>query len=102
MQKNDICEGLVAGLGTDGEGIINIDGVTAFVPFCLEGESVAFKILKVNGGVAYGKIEKITVPSENRVTPPCPVFYKCGGCDIQHMNYSSQLAFKRESVKRTL
>ncbi len=102
MQKNDICEGLVAGLGTDGEGIINVDGVTVFVPFCLEGERFAFKILKVNGGVAYGKIEKITVPSENRVAPPCPVFYKCGGCDIQHMNYASQLAFKRESVKRAL
>lgn len=102
MQKNGVYEGLVVGLGTDGEGIINVDGVTAFVPFCLTGERVSFKALKVKGNVAYGKTEKILSPSEHRVVPPCPVFYKCGGCDLQHMDYWAQLDFKRESVERAL
>ena len=58
MQKNIEYEGLVEGLGTDGEGIIKIEGTTAFVPFCLVGERVRFKALKVKGNIAYGKLVK--------------------------------------------
>lgn len=102
MEKNKIYQGVVEGLGTDGEGIIKVDGTTAFVPFCLVGEEVTFKALKVKDSVAYGKLESVKNPSPSRVNPPCPVFYKCGGCDIQHMDYAAQLAYKRESVKATL
>ena len=43
LHKNEIYEGLVEGMGTDGEGIIRIDGTTAFVPFCVIGAKVKFK-----------------------------------------------------------
>lgn len=102
MVKNEICKGVVSGLGTNGEGIIKCEGTTAFVPFCLVGEEVEFKALKVKDSVVYGKAEKIKAPSPERVEPPCPVFYKCGGCDVQHMSYRAQLAFKKEAVKTTL
>ena len=102
MEKNKIYDGQVAALGTDGEGIISVNGTTAFVPFCLVGEEVSFKVLKVKGNIAYGKIENIKSKSAVRVNPPCPVFTKCGGCDIQHMNYAAQLGFKRNSVATTL
>ncbi len=102
MEKNGIYEGRVAALGTDGEGIINIEGTTAFVPFCLVGEEVSFKALKVKGNIAYGKLETVKTEAYCRTNPPCPVFYKCGGCDIQHMDYPAQLAFKRDSVATAL
>ena len=102
MQKNGIYKGLVEGLGTEGEGIIKCDGTTAFVPFCLVGERVQFKALKVGGNVAYGKIEKLETTAYCRVNPPCPVFGKCGGCALQHMDYGEQLAFKRGLVKNAL
>ncbi|MDE7083423.1 MAG: 23S rRNA (uracil(1939)-C(5))-methyltransferase RlmD [Clostridia bacterium] len=102
MEKNGIYEGTVTALGTDGEGIINIEGTTAFVPFCLVGEKISFKALKVKGNIAYGKIEKVLKAAPERVNAPCPVFAKCGGCDIQHMNYAAQLAFKRDTVAAAL
>lgn len=102
MIKNGEYEGLVEGLGTDGEGIIKKEGATVFVPFCLVGERVRFKVLKVKGNIAYGKLLNILSPSDKRVSPPCPVFGKCGGCDLQHMDYSAQLDFKRESVSSAL
>ena len=52
MEKNGIYEGRVEGLGSDGEGIIKYEGATVFVPFCLVGEKVRFKALKVKGNVA--------------------------------------------------
>lgn len=102
MQKNCITEGEVLALGTEGEGIIKSGGTTAFVPFCLVGERVRFKVLKVKGNVAYGKVEEVLSFSPDRVEAPCPVFKKCGGCDIQHINYFAQLSFKRGLVESAL
>ena len=102
LHKNEEYEGLVEGIGTEGEGIIKIEGTTVFVPFCVVGERVKFKVLKVKGNIAYGKLVSVISPSKNRVVPRCPVFTKCGGCDIQHIEYSAQLEFKRTTVKSAL
>lgn len=102
MKKNEIYEGIVSGYGTEGEGIISLNGTTAFVPFCLIGEKLSFKVLKTDGKIAYGKAEKIIDASEKRVAPPCPVFGKCGGCALQHMKYEEQLEFKRQTVLTAL
>lgn len=102
MEKNCVYCGIVGGVGTDGEGIIRVGEEVAFVPFCLVGEEVDFKVLKSGKGVSYGKAEKISNFSLDRVNPPCPLFYKCGGCDVQHMNYAAQLNFKKEVVSAAL
>lgn len=103
MQKNSICRGVVASLGSEGEGVIDlISGERAFVPGCIEGEEVEFSALSVKGGVVYGKLTKVITPSPLRVEPPCPVFGKCGGCQLQHMSYSAQLSFKRTLVQNCL
>ncbi len=103
MQKNGKYTGAVASLGSEGEGVINLTGgERAFVPGCIPGEEAEFTALKVKGNVAYGKLEKVLSPSPERVAPLCPVFLKCGGCQLQHMNYSAQLAFKRGIVESCL
>ena len=102
LYKNEEYEGIVDGMGTDGEGIIKIDGTTAFVPFCVTGEKVKFKVLKVKNYIAYGKLVEIIIPSVVRVAARCPVFTKCGGCDIQHVDYDYQLYFKSNLVENTL
>ncbi|MCD8372597.1 MAG: 23S rRNA (uracil(1939)-C(5))-methyltransferase RlmD [Clostridia bacterium] len=102
MVKNEEYTGTVCGLGTDGEGIINTEGVTVFVPYCLIGEEVRFKVLSVKGKIAYGKVLKVVSPSPDRVTPRCGVFEKCGGCSLQHMAYNAQLAFKGKTVQNAL
>ncbi|MBD5632695.1 MAG: 23S rRNA (uracil(1939)-C(5))-methyltransferase RlmD [Clostridia bacterium] len=102
MEKNGIYEGVVTALGTEGEGIINSEGTTVFVPFCITGESVRFKALKVKGNIAYGKLESVLNAAYSRTNPPCPVFEKCGGCALQHLNYEAQLEFKRSTVSNAL
>ncbi len=102
MQKNDLIEVRCEGLGSNGEGIARCDGVTVFVPCFLPGEKASVRILKVKDTVAYGKVEELHVPAEDRVRPKCPVFARCGGCQLQHMRYRSQLRFKTELVKTAL
>jgi len=102
MEKNKEYIGEVLSLGSEGEGVINCGGVNVYVPFCLVGERVGFKVLKVDKKAAYGKLTRIYAPSNERVTPACPQFLRCGGCQLQHAAYSAQLKFKAENVKRCL
>ena len=102
MEKNLEYKGEVLSLGSEGEGVIKLDGQTAFVPFCLAGEKVSFKVLKAGGSVAFGKLTEVHTLSEHRVAPECPYFEKCGGCQLQHADYPTQLDFKRSSVESCL
>ncbi|MBR2341526.1 MAG: 23S rRNA (uracil(1939)-C(5))-methyltransferase RlmD [Clostridia bacterium] len=102
MEKNDILCAITEGLGSNGEGVIRHEGVTFFVPACLPGEKVRFKVLKIKGNIGYGKVEEILTPAEERVRPKCPAFLRCGGCRLQHVEYSAQLALKGDMVKDCL
>ncbi len=47
-------------------------------------------------------ITEIHQRSPLRVSAPCPVFGSCGGCQLQHMDYSTQLTWKRDVVGHLL
>ena len=102
IEKNNIICAVTTGIGTNGEGIIRHEGVTFFVPACLPGEKVRFKVLKIKGNIGYGKAEEILTPAEERVREKCPVFTKCGGCCLQHLDYPAQLLHKSGVVKDAL
>ncbi len=102
MEKNVEYIGEVLSLGSEGEGVINCGGATAFVPFCLPGERVSFKALKVTGSAVYGRLTEVHTLSPDRATPECPEFGRCGGCQLQHMDYGLQLKYKKQSVERCL
>ena len=102
IEKNDILCAVAEGIGSNGEGIIKHDGVTFFVPACLPGEKVRFKVLKIKGNIGYGKVEEILTPAEERVREKCPVALKCGGCCLQHLDYAVQLTHKATVVKDAL
>ena len=102
MQKNQIYTSVATGYGTEGEAVFIAENTPVFVPYCIDGESAEIKILAVKGGAAYGKCERILNASPQRVQPACPLFEKCGGCQLQHMQYSAQLDFKTNLVKNAL
>src|SRR5699024_165580 len=56
------------------------------------------KVVRVNKNFGYGKLLSIESKSDARVEPPCNVFFRCGGCQIQHMTYEAQLEMKRNNV----
>lgn len=47
-------------------------------------------------------ITEIHEPSPLRIQAPCPIFGTCGGCQLQHMRYEAQLAWKRAAVGQLL
>lgn len=99
VEKNQTYTLSITDIGTNGEGIGRIDGYTVFVEGALPEEVIKVLIVKTKKHFGYGKLLEILEPSPHRVTPACPVAAKCGGCQLQHLSYEGQLAFKTKKVK---
>ncbi len=99
VEKNGEYIGKVVNIGSNGEGIVNYNGDTVFAPYCLPCEEIKFKVLKVSSKAIFGKVVDIIKPSPYRIEPKCKFFYKCGGCQLQHIEYQKQLEFKKDNIK---
>ncbi|MDX8046821.1 23S rRNA (uracil(1939)-C(5))-methyltransferase RlmD [Gracilibacillus sp. S3-1-1] len=102
VQKNQTIELTFEDITHEGDGVGKIDGYPLFVPYGLPGEKAEVKVVKVKKNFGFGRLIKVTEESEHRVTPPCDVFYQCGGCQLQHMSYEMQMDMKRNQVQNAL
>ena len=93
---------LVYDYGMNGEGVTKVNDIVTLVPYALKDEEIELDIVKSYGNYNLAKLTKINKESKNRTIPPCPYFYQCGGCDLQHMVYFEQLYFKSLLVKKTI
>lgn len=93
---------LIERIGIYGEGIARLKGMTVFADGALPDETVTIKLTTVKKSYAKGELLTIKEPSPHRTTPPCPVFGRCGGCQLQHLDYEGQLAMKRQRVADAL
>lgn len=84
--------------GYEGEGVAKPDGFPIFVPGALKGEKVKIIIVKLSKNHGFGKLIEVLEPSLERVESVCPIYKRCGGCQLQHMSYEGQLRFKKNRV----
>ena len=102
LKKNDLFELTIEDLGNDGEGIGRYNGFTFFVKDAVPGDVIRARALKFKKNYGYARVEEILVASADRVAPRCPVARQCGGCQLQHLSYERQLAYKQEKIKNCL
>jgi 23S rRNA (uracil1939-C5)-methyltransferase len=102
VKKNDIVEISIEDIGTDGEGIGKYEGYTLFVKDTVVGDQALVKVMKAGKTYGFAKLMELLKPSDVRVTPKCQIASRCGGCQLQHMDYSSQLIYKENKVKNCL
>jgi 23S rRNA (uracil1939-C5)-methyltransferase len=92
-------------LASGGDGIAFSNGQAVFIPFSIPGERLLCEITEENRDFLRAEILENLSPSPDRVEAPCPLFGVCGGCELQHVEYSRQLALKgqifAESLSRT-
>ena len=98
LEKNAECVVTIENFGANGEGVARLDGYAVFVPYSLPGETVRVRIVKAKNGYAFAKVVEVVEPSPLRRSAECPVFYKCGGCNLQHIKYGEQLKIKSSAV----
>lgn len=82
-------------LADDGRGIARIDGKVCFVDGALPGETLEVTRRKRRRRHDEAGVETIVEASPDRVEPGCEFFGYCGGCTLQHLASSSQIAFKQ-------
>ncbi|RAS80905.1 23S rRNA (uracil(1939)-C(5))-methyltransferase RlmD [Priestia endophytica] len=85
-------------LGINGEGVGYFKKQVVFVPGALPNEEVIAEITNVKPKFAEGRVKRIRKMSDDRVKAPCPIYEKCGGCQLQHLSYEGQLKAKRDIV----
>ncbi|MEK3706285.1 23S rRNA (uracil(1939)-C(5))-methyltransferase RlmD [Paenibacillus sp. FSL R7-0198] len=98
VSKNEETVIDIIGMNHDGEGVGRANGYTLFVQGALPGETVRVRVMKTKKQYGYAKLLEIVKASPDRVSAPCPIYDQCGGCQIQHMSYTGQLAWKRQLV----
>ncbi len=78
------------------------DGRTVLLSDVLPGEEVEYRIKKERRGVVEGEVTEIITSSPLRISPLCPLYGKCGGCDFQTVSPSSSASLKEGIVKDNL
>ena len=102
VEKNKIYRAAITSYSTEGMGMARIQDMVVFVPGTAAGDQCDIRITRVASRMAYGRAERIVVPSKHRITPACPLAGKCGGCCWQHITYEEELRAKQQKVADAL
>jgi 23S rRNA (uracil1939-C5)-methyltransferase len=92
----------IQGLAAGGWGVGRHEGRVVFVPLTAPGDVIRCAVAEDRGRFAFGTVVDLVGPSPVRVSAPCPVFGRCGGCQWQHIRYERQLEAKRDILADAL
>ena len=98
LRKNQELDCAVEGCTSEGLGVARVEGRAVFVQDALPGEKCRIRILKAGRSAVYAKVTERFGDSPLRVTPDCPHYGRCGGCDWRHVSYEGELGFKLQRV----
>ena len=105
MQENII---EIKSLDMDARGVGHIEnedgspGKVVFVEGALPGERVSFVTFKKKKNWEAARMTALHRESSLRVTPKCKHFDYCGGCSMQHLEPSAQVAIKQRVLEDNL
>ena len=92
----------IESLNHQGLGITRVNDKVTFVEQALPGETVDIKVTEEKKKYNLAKIQTIIEKNPNRIEPICPYYEECGGCDFGHVNYKTELKYKKEKVENIL
>lgn len=98
LKIGDRVELEVVDIAFGGEGVARVEDFVVFVFFVLVGERAEVEITEVKKNFARARLQRILLPSPDRVAPQCRYYGDCGGCQYQHISYPRQLAIKRKQI----
>ena len=94
--------GVIESLDHEARGITRFEGKTVFVEGALPGECVEYTSYRTKPTYDVARIDRIVEKSPNRTTPRCPHFESCGGCSMQHLDSTAQVAAKQRVLESNL
>lgn len=89
-------------LAYGGGAIAHHNGLAILIQFAAPKERLRVRITERRKNYARGVIDRILEPSASRREPPCQYFGSCGGCQLQHLTYKTQLEAKVSFIRDAL
>jgi len=93
---------IIESLDHEGRGIAHVEGKVIFIEGALPGEKVTYSVFKKKRSYEMATLLEIEHSSFMRVKPKCPHFGVCGGCSMQHLEESGQMAVKQRVLEDDL
>lgn len=93
---------LIDSLDQEGRGVTRPGGKVVFVEGALPGEKVEIATQRRKPSYDLARVTQVLHPSFARVVPRCPHFGNCGGCSLQHQEFSAQVAAKQRALEDVL
>jgi 23S rRNA (uracil1939-C5)-methyltransferase len=84
----------------NGQGVGRSDGIVVFCFGPLPEERARVRVTEIKQRYAVAEMRELLAVSPARARPFCAVFGTCGGCQLQHLDYAAQLAWKRDAVRQ--
>ena len=100
--SNNLLEIQIEDLTHDGRGVGRDQGKACFIEGALPGERVSWNINKSHRQYDEGIVHQVLDASADRVKPQCQHFAQCGGCQLQHLDYSAQVQAKTKRLQASL
>ena len=103
LSEDSIKSGEIDTLAFGGDGIVREENrFVVFIPFTAPQEKILYRLKQIKKSYAYGQLAEVLDPHPLRITPKCPYFTQCGGCQLQHLAYPFHLAYKKQMVQEKL
>ena len=93
---------MIESLDQEGRGIAHVEGKVIFIEGALTGEVVTYSSFKKTPTYEIANATQILKPSFMRADPKCRYFGVCGGCSMQHVEPSAQVAAKQRVLEDNL
>lgn len=92
----------IESLDQEGRGVAHVDGKAIFIEGALPFETVNFVSYHVKASYEIATTVEVLKASSQRTTPQCAYFGVCGGCAMQHLEFSAQVAAKQRRLEDDL
>jgi 23S rRNA (uracil1939-C5)-methyltransferase len=92
----------IESLDHEGHGIARADGKTLFIDGALPFEQVVYQSYRKKPNFENAQTIQVLRESFVRTKPQCPNFGICGGCSMQHMEATAQVAAKQRVLEDNL
>lgn len=94
----DLIQINVNNININGEGVSNFNNKKVCLKNVLPDEEVLAVVKTQKSNFISAEPQKILKPNPLRITPPCPYYEKCGGCDFQVIDDSNGLNLKKQVI----
>lgn len=92
----------ILSLDHEGHGVARIDGKVTFVDGALAGEVAEIAVYRKHAKYNSANAVAIRKASPQRAEPRCRHYGRCGGCSMQHLEASAQIAAKQRVLEENL